>query len=150
MAERPPRPTAARRSPTRAPRAARRSAALALAAGCLAAAAAAGAAGAAIPSARFTGQATDALRTPTHRLAASPDTGRAVADLVFADAQHAQTTVRTCVRRRAVAAVRTCFAVTTGAAGVATVTPLRFPVGSYIARWWVDGVVVAKWRFAVV
>jgi hypothetical protein len=100
--------------------------------------------------ARFSGQVTDALRTPTHRLAASAATGRAVADLVFADTQHAQTTVRACVRRRDVAGVRTCFTVTTGAAGVATVTPLRFRAGSYVARWWVDGDAVASWRFAVV
>jgi hypothetical protein len=70
--------------------------------------------------------------------------------LVFSDSQHAQTTVRTCVRRRDVARVRTCFTVTIGAAGVATVTPLRFPVGSWVARWSVDGVVVAHWRFVVV
>jgi hypothetical protein len=93
---------------------------------------------------------TDALRTPTHRLAASAGSGRAVADLVFVDAQRSQTAVRTCVRRRDVAGVRTCFNVTTGAAGAATVTPLRFPPGSYVARWWVAGDVVARWRFAVV
>lgn len=92
---------------------------------------------------------TDALRTPTHRLAASATSGRAAADLVFADAQEDRTKVRTCVRRRDVAGVRSCFAVTTGAAGVATVTPLRFPPGSYVARWSVDGIVVARWRFAV-
>ncbi|MFL5818278.1 MAG: hypothetical protein ACJ76L_11850 [Conexibacter sp.] len=73
-----------------------------------------------------------------------------MADLVFADAQHAQTAVRTCVRRLDVAGVRTCFTVTTGAAGVATVTPLRFRVGSYLARWKVGGDVVARWRFVVV
>jgi len=99
---------------------------------------------------RFSGQVTDALRTPTHRLAASADSGRAVADLVFSDSQHAQTAVRTCVRRLDVAGVRTCFTVTTGAAGVATVTPLRFRVGSYVARWKVDGAIVARWRFTVV
>ncbi len=93
---------------------------------------------------------TDALRAPTHRLAASAASGRVVADLVFVDAQRAQTQVRTCVRRRDVAGVRTCFNVTTGAAGVATVTPLRFPVGSYVARWKADGTVVARWRFVVV
>lgn len=92
---------------------------------------------------------TDALRTPTHRLAASPATGRAVADLVFADAQRAQTTVRTCIRRRDAAVVRTCFTLTTGAAGVASVTPLRFPVGRWVARWTVDGALVASWRFVV-
>jgi hypothetical protein len=99
---------------------------------------------------RFSGQVTDALRTPTHRFAARPANGRATADLVFADAQQAQTAVRTCVRRLDVAGVRTCFTVTTGAAGVATVTPLRFRVGSYVARWKVDGDVVARWRFVVV
>ncbi len=87
---------------------------------------------------------------PTHRLAASAPSGRAAADLVFSDAQHAQTTVRTCVRRLDVTGVRTCFTVTTGAAGVATVTPLRFKVGSYAARWSVEGQVVARWRFSVV
>jgi hypothetical protein len=92
---------------------------------------------------------TDALRTPTHRLAAGAG-GRAVADLVFVDAEQDRTTVRTCVRRRDVSGVRTCFTVTTGAAGSATVTPLRFPTGRYVARWWVDGDVVARWRFAVV
>jgi hypothetical protein len=140
-----PRPTAARRRPTPARRAARRSAALALLAlGALPASAAA------LDGARFSGQVTDALRTPTHRLAASAASGRAVADLVFADAQQAQTTVRTCVRRRDVAGVRTCFTVTTAAAGVATVTPLRFPPGSYAARWRVAGALVASWRFVVV
>jgi hypothetical protein len=92
---------------------------------------------------------TDALRTPTHRLAASAG-GRAVADLVFVDAQQANTKVRTCVRRRDVSGVRTCFSVTTAAAGSATVTPLRFRVGRWEARWWVDGDLVARWRFAVV
>ena len=89
-----PRPTAARRRPTRARRAARRSAALALVAlGLLPAAS-----GAAAEGARFSGQVTDALRTPTHRLAAGAN-GRAVADLVFVDARQAHTKVRTCVRR---------------------------------------------------
>lgn len=86
---------------------------------------------------------------PTHRLAASASSGKATADLVFSDSQRAQTTVRTCVRRLDVAGVRTCFNVTTGAAGVATVTPLRFRVGSWVARWKVDGAVVASWRFVV-
>lgn len=93
---------------------------------------------------------TDALRNPVHRLAASAASGRAPADLVFVDAQRARTTVRTCVRRLDAARVRPCFAITTGAAGSTSVTPLRFPVGSYVARWSVDGVVVARWRFAVV
>lgn len=69
---------------------------------------------------------------------------------MFTDTQHAQTTVRTCVRRRDVRGVRTCFTVTTGAAGAATITPLRFPPGSYAARWSVAGAVVASWRFVVV
>jgi hypothetical protein len=144
MAERLPDPTRARRRPTRARRAARRSAALALVAlGLLPAFS--GAAG----HARFNGQVTDALRTPTHRLAAGAG-GRAVADLVFVDAQQDRTTVRTCVRRSDVRGVRSCFIVTTGAAGSATVTPLRFPTGSYVARWWVDGQAVDRWRFVVV
>jgi hypothetical protein len=92
---------------------------------------------------------TDALRNPTHRLA-SGASGRALADLVFADAQRAHTTARTCVRRRDVPGVRTCFSVTTDAAGSPTVTPLRFPPGRYVARWKVGGTVVASWRFVVV
>jgi hypothetical protein len=92
---------------------------------------------------------TDALRTPTHRLAASAG-GRAIPDLVFVDAKEAHTAVRTCVRRRDVRGVRTCFAIRTGPAGSATVTPLRFRVGRWEARWWVDGALVARWRFAVV
>jgi hypothetical protein len=108
-------------------------------------------AGAAAAPDRFTGQVTDALRNPTHRLAASAATGRASADLVFVDAKQAHTTVRTCVRRRDVpAGTRTCFRLTTGAAGVATVTPLRFPPGRYAVRWSVSGEVVARWPFVVV
>jgi hypothetical protein len=97
---------------------------------------------------RFDGQVTDALRTPTHRLRANAD-GRASADLIFTDRDHAGTTVRTCVRRRDTG-VRTCFSETTGAAGVASVTPLRFQRGRYVVRWSVKGTVVAHWRFAVV
>jgi hypothetical protein len=94
---------------------------------------------------------TDALRNPTHRLAASAASGRAAADLVFTDAQQAQTTFRTCVRRRDVKArTHTCFTLTTGAAGVATVTPLRFLPGRYVVRWTVAGDVVARWHFVVV
>jgi len=94
---------------------------------------------------------TDALRNPTHRLAASAASGRAAADLVFIDAKQAHTTVRTCVRRRDVPARRrTCFTLTTAAAGVATVTPLRFPPGRYVVRWTVQGDVVARWRFVVI
>jgi len=92
----------------------------------------------------------DALRTPTHRLAASASSGRALADLVFMDAERARTTVRTCVRRIDRRGVRTCFSVRTGAPGSVTVTPLRFPVGRYVARWWVKGEAVARWRFTVV
>jgi hypothetical protein len=92
---------------------------------------------------------TDALRNPTHHLATSAASGRAVADLVFVDTQGDRTKVRTCVRRRGAAGVHTCFAVTTGAAGAATVTPLRFPPGSYVARWRVAGEQVASWRFTV-
>lgn len=127
----------------RARRAARRSALGLLALGALATPA-----GAVGDHPRFTGQVTDALRTPTHRLAAGAN-GRAVADLVFVDAQEEHTSVRTCVRRRDIASVRTCFTIATGKAGTATVTPLRFPVGSYVARWKVDGAIVASWRFAV-
>jgi hypothetical protein len=105
---------------------------------------------AAADGSRYSGEVTDALRTPTHRLAASPATGRAVADLVFVDMQGAQTVVRSCVRRRDIEGVRTCFTLRTGAAGVASVTPLRFPPGRYGARWWVDGALVASWRFIVV
>lgn len=91
---------------------------------------------------------TDALRTPTHHLAASPR-GRAVGDLVLVDAQHAHTTARTCVRRRDDVRVRTCFDVTTAGANVPTVTPLRFRRGHYVVTWSVAGAVVARWRFAV-
>jgi hypothetical protein len=45
---------------------------------------------------------------------------------------------------------RTCFTLTTAAAGVALVTPLRFPPGRYAVRWSVGGDVVARWRFVVV
>jgi len=108
-------------------------------------------AGASGDSPRFTGQVTDALRNPTHRLAASASTGRAAADLIFTDAKQAHTAVRTCVRRRDVSpSTRTCFTITTGAAGVATITPLRFPPGRYVVRWSVSGDVVARWRFVVV
>ncbi|MBB4661708.1 hypothetical protein [Conexibacter arvalis] len=116
---------------------------------------------------RFAGQVTDALRTPVRKLAAGPS-GRAVADLVFLDRERAGTTYRTCVVRRAARgargardargirgargarAVRTCFKATSGAAGAATVTPLRFKRGRYVVRWMVAGEVVARWRFAVV
>ena len=98
---------------------------------------------------RYTGEVTDALRTPTHRVAAGPN-GRAIADLLFADAQRAHTTARACVRRRDAAAVRTCFGVTTEGAGVATVTPLRFRRGGYLVTWRVGDTTVAHWRFKVV
>jgi hypothetical protein len=101
------------------------------------------------PPPRYTGQVTDSLRTPTHRLAANPKTGRASGDLVFVDHEHAQTTVRTCLWRRDVH-WRTCFTSVTGDAGVANVTPLHFRRGSYSAHWSVDGSVVAHWRFKVV
>lgn len=95
---------------------------------------------------------TDALRTPTHKLAAG-SSGRAVADLVFLDRGEAGTGYRTCVVRRLPAGakpVRTCFGATTGAAGAATVTPLKFQRGRYAVSWTVAGTVVARWRFAVV
>jgi hypothetical protein len=101
-------------------------------------------------SERYVGQVTDALRTPTHRLVAGSSSGRAAADLVFVDRLHAGTSVRSCVRRTDVAGVRTCFADSTGPAGSATVTPLRFPRGRYLVRWSVGGAVVAHWRFVVV
>lgn len=70
---------------------------------------------------------------------------------MFTDAKQARTAVRTCVRRADVAPNRrTCFSLTTGAAGVATITPLRFQPGRYVVRWSVGGEVVARWRFAVV
>ncbi|MGB2711334.1 MAG: hypothetical protein WBC33_07440 [Conexibacter sp.] len=106
--------------------------------------------GAAAADPRFSGQVTDALRTPTHRLLANAQSGRAVADLVFVDRQQAGTSVRTCVRRLDVEDVRTCFADATGAAGAASVTPLRFARGRYRVRWRVAGELVAEWRFKVV
>jgi hypothetical protein len=139
-----------RRSPSRArPRPPRRSAApLAVAAAALALALVAPAGRAAPP--RFTGEVTDTLRAPAHRLVADAKGGKASADLVFSDATHARTAVRTCVKRRDAGHVRTCFRLVTGAAGVATVTPLRFPRGHYDVRWSVGGAVVAHWRVDVV
>ncbi|MGN6188505.1 MAG: hypothetical protein ACTHOE_06370 [Conexibacter sp.] len=94
---------------------------------------------------------TDALRNPTHRLAASARSGHAAGDLVLTDAKQAGTKVRACVHRRDGARdTRTCYRFVTGAAGVATVTPLRFPPGRYAVRWSVAGEVVARWRFVVV
>lgn len=107
-------------------------------------------AGAGAAPARFSGQVTDALRNPTHRLAASASTGRAVADLVFTDAEQVGTKVRVCVHRRDATGTRTCYRFVTGAAGVASITPLRFPPGRYAVRWSVNGSVVARWRFVVV
>jgi len=99
---------------------------------------------------RFTGEVTDALRTPVHRLKAPPgDDARVLADLLFVDRERDNTSVRACVRRRD-ADVRTCFTVVTGAAGSATFTPLRFPRGRYVVHWRVKGRLVASWRFAVV
>lgn len=97
---------------------------------------------------RFAGQVTDALRAPVHLLAAGAG-GRAMADLVFVDRQRAKTTFRSCVNRRA-PRLSTCFGTTSGKAGVATVTPLRFARGRYTVTWKVAGAVVARWRFAVV
>lgn len=101
---------------------------------------------------RFVGQVTDALRNPATKLAAG-STGRAVGDLVFLDREEAATAYRACIVRRVPRGgkpVRTCFNATTGQAGVATVTPLRFQRGRYAVRWKVGGAVVARWRFAVV
>lgn len=98
---------------------------------------------------RYSGQVTDALRKPTHRLAAGAG-GRAAADLVFVDARGAHTTVRACVRRTDVAGVHRCFAVVTGPKDVPVVTPLRFRRGSWSVRWSVGGQPVARWRFDVV
>ncbi len=105
---------------------------------------------AALADARYEGQVTDALRTPAHRLLADGRSGRASADLLFLDRDGSRTSVRTCVMRRDVAGVRTCFNATTGAAGIATVTPLQFPRGRYVVRWRVAGALVASWRFKVV
>lgn len=140
------------RRPTRArPQARRpsRAALLAATAVALAFAPAAPAASAAASS-RFTAEVTDTLRTPTHRLVADAKSGKAGADLVFSDATHAKTAVSTCVLRRDASHIRTCFRLVTGAAGVATVTPLKFPRGRYEVRWSVAHAVVAHWRFAVV
>lgn len=104
----------------------------------------------AAPPPRFTGEVTDTLRAPTHRLVAGAHSGKAAADLVFSDATHAATVVRTCVTRNDVAHVRTCFRLVSGAAGVATVTPLRFPRGRYEVHWSVAHAVVARWTFTVV
>lgn len=95
---------------------------------------------------------TDALRNPATKLAASAS-GKAVGDLVFLDREQAGTAYRTCIVRRTPRGgkpVRTCFGATTGQAGVATVTPLRFQRGRYAVSWKVGGAVVARWRFAVV
>ena len=94
---------------------------------------------------------TDALRNPTHRLAASAVTGRAAADLKFVDAKEVGTKVRACVRRRDVSPnTRTCYRFVTGGAGVQSVTPLSFRPGRYVVRWSVGGDIVARWRFVVV
>jgi hypothetical protein len=92
---------------------------------------------------------TDALRTPTHKLAAGAD-GRALADLVFVDREGDETTYRTCVRRIGRGTVRTCFSTVSGDAGGATITPLRFQRGRYAVSWSVAGEPVADWRFRVV
>jgi hypothetical protein len=102
------------------------------------------------PTPRFTGEVTDALRTPTHRLVANPQTGKAAGDLLFSDADGAKTAVRACVIRRDGTRLRTCFKFTTGAAGTPTVTPLRFPRGRYVVRWSVADSLVAHWRLEVV
>jgi hypothetical protein len=109
----------------------------------------AGSARAGAAQARFAGDVTDALRVPAHRLVAHEKSGRAAGDLVFVDRHGAKTAVRTCVVRRDVH-WRICFTTTTGAAGVATVTPLHFRRGSYVVHWAVGATRVARWRFDVV
>ena len=94
---------------------------------------------------------TDALRNPTHKLLASD--GHASGDLLLVDRAHTGTVFRTCVRRdngRAARALRTCFATTSGDAGLPTLTPLRFRRGRYVVTWTVAGATVARWRFTVV
>jgi hypothetical protein len=137
------------RGRTAPPRAARRSALAALTAALLAASSAAPATAATAPPQPYLGQVTDALRTPAHRLLADPATGRAPADLVFLDRETPRTAYRACVTRRDDTRLRTCYSATTGRAGVATVTPLRFPRGRYAVSWSVDGETVARWRFTV-
>ncbi|MDO8209810.1 hypothetical protein [Conexibacter sp. CPCC 206217] len=107
------------------------------------------AARAAADTARFTGQVTDALRMPVHKLAAAAD-GRALADLVFVDGEATGTGYRTCVRRLGRSPLRTCFNATSGPQDSPTVTPLRFQRGTYEVRWRVAGETVARWRFRVV
>lgn len=92
---------------------------------------------------------TDALRAPTHKLAADA-TGRALADLIFVDGDAAGTTFRTCVKRLGRDALRSCFTTTSGPAASPTITPLRFRRGRWAVSWSVAGTVVARWRFAVV
>lgn len=95
---------------------------------------------------------TDALRTPATKLAAGAS-GKAVGDLVFLDREQAGTPYRTCIVRRPPRggrALRTCFSATTGKAGVATVTPLRFQRGRYEVSWRSGGAVAARWSFTVV
>lgn len=98
---------------------------------------------------RFLGQVTDALRNPATKLAAGGD-GRALADLVFVDREEDATTYRTCVRRLARGALRTCFTTVSGPADSAVITPLRFQRGRYRVTWSVAGDQVADWRFRVV
>lgn len=99
--------------------------------------------------ARFVGQVTDALRTPTHKLAAGDD-GRALADLVFLDREADATPYRSCVQRLGRSPLRTCFNATSGPEDSPTVTPLRFQRGRYAVSWRVAGEIVARWRFRVV
>lgn len=92
---------------------------------------------------------TDALRNPTHKLAAGSG-GRALADLIFVDGDAAGTSFRTCVRRLGRDPLRSCFTTTSGPAASPTITPLRFRKGRWAVSWSVAGTVVARWRFAVV
>jgi hypothetical protein len=96
----------------------------------------------------YTGDVTDALLVPTHRLAVDHRTHRAAGDLVFVARDAAHVRVRACLARRDVR-WHVCFTTTTAEAAAVNVTPLQFRRGRYVVRWSVAGVVVARWRFTV-
>ncbi|HEY4280622.1 MAG TPA: hypothetical protein VGM91_20555 [Conexibacter sp.] len=104
--------------------------------------------------ATYAGQVTDALRNPTHKLAATAaPNGHATGDLLFLDRDHEATAFRTCVTRdggKGARGVHTCFTATSGDADTPTITPLRFKRGRYVVTWKVAGETVAHWRFSVV